>query len=335
MKNMTNRIDSIKAYRNFGISEWNEKCLVMSEEEIQEVVRELEEGETSPLLEIVKLPFPHFSAIYLQRFPSANSYIKDPAIGYKMYLLPDNILKYMFTRLRYPEKKMNDLRKELKVGSLELAMGREIISGKLEDSLKIMSAISQNRVIARKFVYLSQYIDFTEAQRLNLSMVPYFELASSDGYELDKKLDLLNSGVRTIMSLILGLYGEKRHSYKEIGERLSISADRVHNIVEYIFDLFFRPTVELKDAIGLKPLEYRFDDTRQYTNWKYRDMDISIETDFIRSFLPPLEKEVLNSYSKKEARLYIASKYMFKTPGSLASNMSLTIDEAKSRLGIK
>lgn len=335
MANANCMINPIKAYRNYGISEWNEKCLVMSEEEIEEVVRELEQGETSPLLEIVKLPFPHFSAIYLQRFPSASSYVEDPAIGYKMYLLPDNILKYMFARLRYPDKKATDLKKELSIGQLEQDLGREIFSSTLEDALKIMSATSQNKTIARKFIYLSQYIDLKEAKRLNLSVIPQFELAGTDGYELDKKLDLLNSCARTIMSLIIGLYGEKRHSYKEIGEKLGISADRVRKLVEYIFDLFFRPTVELKDAIGLKSLNYRFDDTREYMNWKYRDMDIALEVDFIRTFLSPLEKEVLNSYSKKEATLYIASKYMFKTPGALASNMSLTMDEAKSRLGVK
>lgn len=58
---------SIEMYRFHDILEWTEKSQVLSSQELEEVERYLREGKMSPLLEILKLPFPMFAYEYFKK----------------------------------------------------------------------------------------------------------------------------------------------------------------------------------------------------------------------------------------------------------------------------
>ncbi len=326
--------ESITMYRDYGITEWREKCLVLTSIEKAAVERDLQDEINSPLAAIVKLPFPHFAAIYLQRFPSAINLIKDPAIGYKLYMLSDPALRLVIEEHRNPTKIRSTLQKEMQISPNTTDEIDQILHIPLEDSLKIISSKENNVVREKKFYYLTQYIDLKEAKRIGLSQALVFELDGVDGFELEKKLSLLNPIARTIVALSIGLYGEHRHTLKDISDCIKIPPQKIKKIHDFLLPLLLKTRGEMAHIIGLKSGIFGMDDTREYTNLTYRELDISMELAYIKAHLNERDRLVLSSYSKKEIDIYLASKYLFKTPASLATNMSLSLEEARNRLGL-
>jgi hypothetical protein len=110
-KIMPEEQECIEFYRKYGISEWNEKTLILTDEERSVVTSDLEEGNLNPLIDIVKLPFPQFVTAYYSRFPNKPVELNDPAFGYKLYLLTERGISYHAELLRNPDAKKNEVHK--------------------------------------------------------------------------------------------------------------------------------------------------------------------------------------------------------------------------------
>lgn len=331
----TTNLTAKEMYRIYGISEWNEKRLVLSPLEVESIYSDLNKNFMSPLLALVRMPFPHFIAIYLQRFPDVMNLMNDPAIGYKLYMLSNQALRFVVESYRNPTLTPTGVIKKFHLHQRHREEVSEILYNPFENVLKLISVTNRNLLHEKKFAYLTQYIDLKEARRLGLSLVSTFEADGCDGFEFERKLQALNPAARLAMALSLGLYGEDRKSMQEIAKIMKVNDYRIDCVYKILFPLFRKPTGEMLNLIGFKKKNYEPESAREYTNKQFRDYDIALQSAFIISHLSESEKLVLSSYSQRAANIYIAAKYLFKTPESLAANLDLSLEEATKSYGEK
>ncbi len=211
---------------------------------------------------------------------------------------------------------------------------------RLEDIPKISSSQKNKRDYEIKYAYLTQYIDINEAKRMNMRVAETFRLMGVTGYGLEDKMRLLNPVTQTMMAFYLGLYGLPRLSKKEISLRLNLinSYDeirkryRAFKVFDYFFPFFLKTYGEFEHFLGYKKERQTPGNFIEYTSKPIRDLDVLIETTFIFSLLPQIEREILAKYTKEEVVIYLAAKYMFKTPETLARNVVLSTQDAEKTL---
>ncbi len=325
--------ESIKMYREYGISEWREKCLVLSDVDRAIVISDLSDEVETELTKAVKLPFPDFARVYLSNFQEIQSYLKDPAFGYKLYLLADYNLKIWISKLRGPDIPIKELCNKYNCSYVKDEL-LAIMGTSLENVPKtILSPITLFNDNFLKFIYLTQYIDTSKALELGLSTSNFFiQDGTTKGYDLEGKMDILNPVARTIIARTLGLYGYNRASSNRISEELNMSKQRIIKLQHFIIPLLILPLGVFKQKLGFKDdINSNNQGRHEYMSNSYRKMDIALEIAFIRSFcISPSEEIILSSINEKNATIYLVAKYFGWTTEQICRNLSITNAEIKS-----
>lgn len=325
-------------YRNYDIAEWNEKKAILTIEEAQTVLADLKEGINTPLIELVKKPFPQFAKEYFRPYfdqmGKYKTFYLDPAFGFKLYFLSESHLRIFATILRVPNltnKQIANILKTAKNVSHRIEEIQQITDTPLDKIPKFVSSFKERTNFQKKFLYLTQYIDLETSKRLNLPISAIFEAdGATKGYDLEGKLNTLNPAMRLIVTLYLGLYGEESMPAYRIGQDLFNNCDHTYNAtIQFILENFDKPLGQFASTIGYTGSIDPLTGIKEYSSKKYREMDIKLQTMFVFEHLSQIEKIILGAYSNKDRLLYLTSQYMFRTPEFLARNMSLTPETAK------
>lgn len=323
---------TVTMYREYGISEWHEKCLVLSAVEVTSITNDLMKGIESPLVTLVRLPFPQFARAYLQKFAAAERYLKDPAFTYKLFLMTNSTVKVFCSKIRNPELTKAELEETFSVkykNNVYRAELDEFINTPLDVLPKIASTSVTATVRLAKFIYLTRYINFDEAKKMDLGIVQFLEAerhagVPADGYELEEKLKMLNSAIRLIFVKLLGLYGNPRKTTEEVAAEMKISASKIQSLYNELIPYFLKTLGDFKHKIGYVDADYLPGDTIEYANKAYRKLDLAFQIHFIYNHtLTADEKLVLSGYSNREASIYIAYKYMYHDREKVAKYLSL------------
>ncbi len=321
---------SILLYRNHNISEWREKCLILSDTEKQAILHDLEEGIDSPLVELVKMPFPKFAEIYYRRFEGAKKYLDIPGFGYKLYIMRDSSLKMINAIIKNPKATCDSLVKKLHT-SYDSKETIELLETPLEQISKLNCSNRSKTSYEIKLAYIMQYIDKEEAERLKLSGFTFYKNGEYRGFDLEGKLDSLNECVRIIICRTLGLYGGYKKSGSEIATELKIPSGKVNTLINYVLPSFSKSTGELRNKIGYIDRPYESGESREYSNREYRDLDLNLQIMFIyENMLSEEEKKILSTRSNKEMRIYIAKKYIYDTNEQVARNLTVIPEQVAS-----
>lgn len=304
-----NSKNNVYMYRLFGISEWEEKCAILERDEKLRILKALKEGKYTPLVALAKLPFPKFASIYFRRYPGAKDYIKDSDFGYKLYILSDSNKRY-FKSMADDSFNRNTKNTEIKTQIQDnLRMSLEELAKKVSNNQKQFS----------RFIYITRYIDLTEAKRLGISRTPIFEADGVDGYELLNKLSCLNATTKIVMVKFLGLYGNTPHSIGDISTELHLPKVNVSKMVKLLLPSMALSLGEFKNKIGLIERDYEKDEYKEYKNKAFRDLDLRLQVAFVYNFvLNNLERSALGGYNPKTVYLYLISKYIIKDPDKLS-----------------
>ncbi len=317
---------SVSMYYDHGISEWIEKSAILYPHEKEEMQKCLMTGMRTPLLDMVRLPFPKFATRYFEQYPKAQKYLKDPAFGYKLYLLTATDLSYFSSQMRkdvLPEeqKVSTTYYKHIKIFELTL------------DQIAQNDVYSKpNSPIGAKFLYLTQYINFEEAQRLGMKLGARCAQDNEmfgvfrDGYELFAKLDTLNFVARYIISRAIGLCGHKQTSLSDIAKELNLNYKKVSELYGELSPSLLRTLGEFKHKIGYVEAIYQPYELRDYRNMKLRELDLYLLAEFAYKFkASEKEREALQIFGSHTTAakllLYIVHKYISK--GDVAQTMRL------------
>lgn len=323
-------------YLQYGITEWHEKCQVLSSVEVISVLEDLKRGIDSPLVRMVKKPFPYFAKEYFEPYMTNHSYYGDPAFGYKLYLLDDTTLRYFAIKAREPGISFLELRKRYKIGhsdELDLEI-RELFMQKFDEVPFFTSMSQRKRLVMQKYVYLTQYIDIFEASKMGMSIVADFIGYKTESYELEEKLNILNPASRLAIVLFLGLEGHRRHTQGEIQKVITLKSDeKLCLLLNTFLSTAQRPFKAYASMIGFRDREENTDNMFEYKNAQFQSAIISIETTYIFSQLDEAtQKFLLSKYTRVQLRQYLAYKYMYKTPSSFARAMGMFADDALNKI---
>lgn len=327
--------ESIKFYREYGIAEWREKQFILSDEEVESVITELENSEKGEsvdqsLLEILRLPYPRFVESYFSKYPAAEPYLHDPAFGYKMYFLNDSAAITLAELIRNPQNTICDIQQTCG-RILKNTVITELLKTPLSDIPKIMSGTKTNKLFALKYVYISQYMNLAEAKKLGIPMASFFEQDGADGYMLEDKLNTLNPATRIVMAKSLGMYGGFRKNINQIVKENNISVRSATKVFNFVFPLFFRTYGEFKNALGYEAREYAVDEAKEYQNKTFRMLDLGLQANFIENnVLTEAERAIVSSLSNNRSLVYIAAKYIYRDPEVTAKNLIMIPEEVKT-----
>ena len=293
-------------YREYEIAEWTDKCLILSEAEQVEILKCLSNGVETELVSQVRLPYPKFVESYYQKYPNATYFLKDPTFAYRLYIMREAIVTELNAKIKNPKEKHGNVTKSIR--DTELI---ELLQTPFEQLTRIRTNREGNTEIERKYVYICQYIDAVEAERLGLKGFTFFTNGAYRGYDLEGKLNSLNDVARTIMSQYLGLYGSNRTAVSSISKSTRITENKIKELIGYLFDAFMMPTESLRSKIGYIPKDYQIGEFREYTRRDYRDLDLAIQIRYILlNVLNENERAVLENYSNSEVKAYITAKYI-------------------------
>ncbi len=321
---VTKQEENIKMYREYGISEWREKCLVLSDSERAVFLYDLQNGRQSDLVTLVSLPFPQFITVYCKRFHAADPYTIYPDFGFKMYMLKDSTLRIWTRSLRDPKARLGDLKKEYKC-VYDRKDFNDIIHTPFNEIPKVcgtpVKTISELDI---KYAYISQYIDTQTALEMELPIGSVFEQEENPlGFDLQGKLKTLNPIARTIISRTLGLYGYDRTGARTIAKELKISEDKAQKCVSLLFPVISRTLGDFKNKTGyLDPQATGNQGLIEYKYSPYRDLDIALETQYIKNnLLTPAQLQVLSSVSNSVLQIYLAAKFFGWTDEQICRNL--------------
>lgn len=338
--NIDKRLLTAGMYRNYDVAEWNEKKAILTTIEAQTVLADLKEGKNTPLVELIKLPFPRFAEEYFRPYfdqmGKYKTFYLDPAFGFKLYFLSESHLRIFATIIREPNltnRQIANVLKTPKNVSHRISGIQQIVDTPLDRIPKIVSSFKERTVFQKRFLYLTQYIDMETAKRLNLPISAIFEAdGATKGYDLEGKLNILNQAMRLIVTLYLGLYGEESMSAYQIRREIFNNEfdNRIYNAaIQFILENFDKPLGQFAATIGYMESIDPLTGIKEYSSKTYREIDIKMQTMFVFEHLSQIDKMTLRTYSNKERLLYLTSQYMFRTPEFLARNMSLTPETAK------
>jgi hypothetical protein len=298
-------------YREYGISEWREKTLILTKAELSYIYRCLKSGEENELVELVKLPFPEFVEKYYMLQPGSEKYLKDPTFAYRLYAMRDTMISYINADIKNPDETLGQKLYLADISRPDIDEIREYLETPYCELVNITSVSNQNNDLERRLDYISQYIDAKKAESLGFTTQPYYCNEVYKGFELEQKLAILNRGARWIIVMYLGLYGGFRKNTKEIADDLGLPVPRVRELINYIFPCFKFFKEALQTRTGYINREYSIGERKEYRNLYYRKLDEIVECAYIRSkLLPSGEKLILDSMSNSEANKYIKKKYL-------------------------
>lgn len=322
-------------YRNYGIAEWNEKCDLLTKEDHIQLLKDLENGLDSDIIEKMRLPFPKFVEAYFKNCPTFDTYFSDPTVAYKLYLLNSKGRKFLAKKMRYPILSDSAI-----ADSLDIINIRDykhqisyILYSKFDD-LNITTSVAEvSKTQMRKYAYLTQYIDLEESIRLGLSISEGLDIEDKrtsktslkDHYifDLEGKLNMLNPVYRIILVLYLGLYGHHMHTGKEIAKKLSINESSIKLAISTIFPFISQSLYLFGKSIGFSEEKqdpsYKF----YYENANFRKIDMDLERNYYYASLSDDIKLLLSSYPAKLVKIYLSSKAQYSNFSILAQYPSL------------
>ena len=141
---------SIGLYREHDISEWQEKCLILSKAEQTQVLKDLKEGITSNLVEFVKLPFPKFVETYFKQFPGSDFYLSDPTFGYRLYIMKEHYIRYISEVIKNPNETISNIAERTKI-SIDKRELNEMLTTPYENLPRIRVNREATTEIERKY----------------------------------------------------------------------------------------------------------------------------------------------------------------------------------------
>lgn len=289
----------------YGITEWNEKAKVLSLDEKEEALRNIEAGVSTPLVESLYKPFPEFAVEYFKKYPGMQKFLEDPAFGYKFYLFSSTYYQSIKAFFCF-----NEVLPQIERDRSIINAFKEYFRMPLDQIPKIMSSKSYFKALVSKYIYLTKYIDLEEAERLGIDTT-LFKSLGENGYELDKKLELFNPVERAILEKYYGLKGEKM-PLTEIIQTFNISKDKVEKFIKLIEPLMAKSYSILKNK--LEPIG-EVDGTKLYANVPYKTLDLGITSNFIYNHaLNEEEKEAYKMNGRSTFNpglIYVIKNYVF------------------------
>lgn len=322
---------SLYLYEKYGIADWNKKKLLLDDSEIHNLMLDLENKVESELVKTIKLPFPKFTSQYLSKFEDPENLTKTNGYEYVLFMLTDNQIKAVVQSIKGEET--------LTKASQDLSLKNyydviyNIITTPFNKFNPIINITVTNWTVKSKYIYLLQFIDQQEAERLNLTNHTFYAMEQYRGFELEEKLSLLNDAIKECVKTNIGLDNFDLHLDRETtAKTCNLPKATVNRVLEIVIPLLLKSYGEMANALGYLGTKSE-NGINEYSKENYRKLDIILETEYIkRNKLSETEKTVLSERSKKEALLYIAAKYMYLNKESLAKNMGLSIQAADEQI---
>lgn len=312
------------------ISELREKCLLLSQEEKEKLLIDLNNGTTNELVELIKLPFPKFAYEYLRRFPKFKELNADYNIGYNLYFLTDSEIKAIVSVAKGIHTP-NEARLYYNIDFAYTHTFTKILYP-FRDFNPMLCAKNLLWHNIAKYIYIAQYIDEKEAEKLGMTSFTFYTNGEYRGFELKEKLDSLNIGMRKIIENYIGLNEENtRMNRLEVSEKLGVSQTAVLYTTRKILPLFLKTTKELQNKIGYcGKANTNEANTYSYINKEFRRHDLSSSTDYIlNNISSSQEKTVLETKSEKEKELYLAAKYMYPSKETIFRYLNVSLSKAQ------
>ena len=294
-----------------GITEWTEKSIILTIEEKLEVLNCIKDGTSTPLFEMVKLPFPEFITKYYVTYHEdklrsikLNShtgmklryedFINDSSIGYKIFLLSSANIRALNFYIRGDKKVFK---------GCHYTNITDILTSSLDDMMRTFVKINAGKLQIRKYVYIMQYVDAKEAERLGLKSFTFCKDFIHRGFALGEKLECLNDLERLAMTKYFGLDGYMPDNMREVEEELGVPDGKLKPFSEKDFLLKFTGALdEFKHEIGFIDREYAPGEIKEYTDVsKYAKMASTLEAYYIQEHIGEIttylyeKKTLLNS----------------------------------------
>lgn len=316
MKNLGRQL-----YNAFGISEWDEKCVALDSEEQKHVLKMLAENKSDELVEIVKLPYHKFIVEYIKfiyYFQSvkrtkgikgldeliSNKGLEDPSIGYKLYVIPNRLMKEIMMYIKYPYVNISSIFTPFKDG-YNLNELVETLNKPLTEVYKYTVSQRPNKEVMRKYIHIMSYIDKEEAERLGLKdSFTFNSCGEYRGFDMKDKLDSLNPLIKHILMEYLGFNG----SYKGLKE----IENELH--VDYVNALI---TDDLLRSLTKSCLEFRYD--IKYIPDDYQDGE-RIRYAYVKKLTPRGSKKPFSLCAESVERSFV--KYYLENNSSLDEKLS-------------
>ncbi len=249
------------------------------------------------------------------------------SIGYNAFLLVDKELGLFGGYIRGEKEKHYECKKI----NIDLLTKLDFESF---SNFILNSAARKNNKTWAKMLYLTKYIDGKTAENLNLPISKTFKRDGVDGYELEKKLELLNPGLREMVGLYLGLDGDSSRSYVDVAKTVGLCKSRTINILDLLFSAMSRTLGDMKNKLGVverSEEEILRGDYIEYTNKIFNQMAIQVEIDHILNNLKStIAGSVLENNSRKTIERYLVKKYMFSSEDKVMRNLNLSKSDAKN-----
>ena len=312
-------------FKEYGISEWDEKCVILSGDEKISILNAIKNGENNLLVDIVRLPYPKFITEYIKLYRSSLDKREDKIIGlhdylmqesdkyydlgYKLYVMPTKLTKLVVKYIKNPDENISQI-----IGTnyhgitfMDIIL---FLSQPLEHAYKSFGTQSLNKEAIKKYLHIMSYVDETEAEMLGLTGFTFKKYDVYRGFGLDEKLDALNPLIRCMVEENLGLNGVYMN-LTEIESKLNIN----HILNDLFTDEFYlalsRSVGEFKNYIRLIEKDYESDDRRTYANnTPFRIASDRVETSFIRNYLKSIGLEIPQLYvNSRSSANYLSSVY--------------------------
>lgn len=294
-----------------GITEWTEKSIILTIEEKLEVLNCIKNETSTSLFEMVKLPFQEFIVNYYITYyndrlrkiklnsQSGNciryeNFIKDPSIGYKIYLLSNANIKALNLYIK------GENRQILSNFSSYIT---DILASSIDEMMRTFVKTNAGKIQIRKYVYIMQYVDAKEAERLGLKSFTFCKDFIHRGFALGEKLECLNDLERLAMTKYFGLDGYMPDNMREVEEELGVPTGKLESFSNKEFLLKFTGALdEFKHEIGFIDREYAPGEIKEYTDVsKYAKMASTLEAYYIQEHIGEIttylyeKKTLLNS----------------------------------------
>jgi len=316
---------NIALYRDYEITEWREKCLILTKGEQKFVLNHLNDEEDE-LMKMVKLPFPAFASKYFEKYE--DKFKEYPRVireqlGYNLYLLRDYQIS-TFATFMIDEKEIPAATK-----STILKDAFEDLNISFDSPIKVDRSRTKWQEKMFKKIYISQYIDAKEAERMKLTDHAFNDHGEYRGYCLEEKLECLNGITKTIFKLLLGCDGYYRHTKTDISVMCNHDF-QIGALCEMLLPAMSKSTKEFKSKIGLVGDVKDYGNSfRVYSYEPFKKFDFEINYKYLlKNVISDEVKKVLESIPPRERRIYIASKYFYSSVKSIRNVLSLSIQEA-------
>ena len=300
----------------YGISEWEEKCALLSREEQTCILNSLRDGEYNILVDLVKLPYPSFANEYIKLYRDKIKSRKIEAIeelqqyllqeskiyadlGYKLYVMPVRLVKMLGEYIRNPERSIYSI-KNSDSQDLNFNDIMSYLNTPLENVYKARFTKNQIRNAVKRYIHVMSYVDAKEAENLELSGYTFKRFNQYQGFGMDEKLQALNPLIRHIVMENLGFNGSYV-SATQIASDLNIYDEQLTDLFtdEFYYALTKSPG-EFKNFIKLLDRKYEEGERRAYAlKSPFKKICDRIESTFVMNCLRENGEEITNSSQLK------------------------------------